>query len=70
MTHKDVYEHFKVIMPEYANNLSEWFPSGKNAIRIRFKLGREFIFTCNDPKNWRFETIDSFIKSMKGGSKM
>lgn len=70
MTHKDVYKYFKLIMPEYAKNLSEWFPSGKNTIRIRFYTGPEFIFTYNCPENWRFETINSFIESMKGGSKM
>lgn len=48
-----------------------WFPNGRNSIRIRQKNGQEFIFTYHSQKDWKFETITSFLNGMKGGkSKM
>lgn len=66
MVHTKVFEQFKQLFPEYLEMLSIWFPSGKNAIRVRKLDGKEFIFTFNGSNNWRFETVDSYIKSMKG----
>ena len=47
----------------------KYFPDGRNSIRIRQKNGQEFIFTYHSQKDWRFETITSFLNGMKGGKK-
>lgn len=69
MNHKDIYKQFELFFELYAeNNVAAWFQNGKNSIRIRQTNGQEFIFTYNSQKDWRFETIQSYINnSMKGG---
>ncbi len=69
MNHNDIYKWFELYFKLYAgNNVAAWFQNGKNSIRIRQTNGQEFIFTYNSPKDWRFETIQSYISnSMKGG---
>lgn len=37
-----------------------WFPNGKGSVRVRLKDRSELIFTYNDSKRWRLETIESF----------
>lgn len=76
MVHNDVYKRFALYFPDYAGNLVEcWFPNGKNSIRIRQKNKQEFIFTFLNDKEWRFETIDSYLRALfeknakKGASK-
>lgn len=64
MSHRDVYEHFKRCFPMYADASEVWFPNGKHSIRVRLLNKYDFIFTYNGNNDWRFETIDSFIKSM------
>lgn len=55
------------------DEIDEWFPNGKNSIRVRFKkttlpfeLNKdgELIFTAESRDEWRLETIDSWIKSI------
>ncbi len=68
MVHTDVYNWFALYFPNYAGeNVDKWFPNGKNSIRVRQTNGQEFIFTYNSQKDWRFETINSFLSSAKGG---
>lgn len=66
MTHSKLIELFKIYFPLYAGDaLSAWFPNGKNSVRIRQKNGKEFIFSFNSDLEWRFETVDSFLKNRK-----
>nr|DAQ19142.1 MAG TPA: hypothetical protein [Caudoviricetes sp.] len=69
MSHNDVYKWFELYFPLYAGEkVSAWFQNGKNSIRVRQTNGQEFIFTYRSQKDWRFETVDSYIeKTMKGG---
>lgn len=76
MVHNDVYKRFALCFPDYAGNRVEcWFPNGKNSIRIRQNNKQEFIFTFLNDKEWRFETIDSYLRALfeknakKGASK-
>lgn len=75
MTHDQVYRLFKMIFPSYANDEIVYFPNGKNSIRLRgvkglHSDGRDLIFTTsNNHMEWRLETIDSFLKAMKGETK-
>lgn len=68
MSHHEVLNLFLSFFPREAMDMLTWFPNGKNSIRIRLNDGQDYVFTINNKKNWRFETIDSFIeRSMKGG---
>lgn len=35
MIHNDIYKIFKECLPASAENVVEYFPSGKNSIRVR-----------------------------------
>lgn len=68
MVHTDVYKWFALYFPDYAGDrVDKWFPNGKNSIRVRQTNGQEFIFTYNSQKDWRLETVNSFLSSVKGG---
>ena len=69
MTHKEVFKHFKNLMPFYHEKSITWYQNGKNSIRVEMDNGERFIFTFNNKRDWRFETVDSFVKNMKGGKK-
>lgn len=63
MTQKEVLKWFELYFPEYAGDkIDTWFPNGKNSIRIRQTNKQEFIFTFVDASNWKFETVNSFMK--------
>ena len=64
MSHKYVLERFKSYFPQYAAEMIEWFPNGNNSVRVRLKFARDYVFTYNGPSDWRFETVNSFVKSM------
>lgn len=70
MSHSEIMKWFEYYFPDYSRNrVDVWFPNGRNSIRIRQKNGQEFIFTYHNQKDWRFETITSFLNGMKGGKK-
>ena len=70
MSHNEVYKQFELHCPDYAGEkVDVWFLNGKNSIRVRLKDKRVFVFTYNSPSDWKFETVDSFLKSMKGKNK-
>lgn len=66
MIHTQVYGFFQTCLPDQAKKVKEYFPNGKNSIRIRKTNGQEFIFSLREPKAWKFETIDQFLADMKG----
>lgn len=73
MTHPEVYKRFKAIFPEFVNKNIVWYPNGRGSIRIRhtvdgIRLGKDLVFSCDKNDVWRLETVDSFIKDMKGGN--
>lgn len=72
MSHSEVMKWFEYYFPDYAGErIDVFFPNGRNSIRIRQKNGQEFIFTYHSQKEWKLETITSFLNGMKGGkSKM
>ncbi|HKL79278.1 MAG TPA: methionyl-tRNA synthetase [Mobilitalea sp.] len=66
MSHNEVYKWFNLYFGQYSGiNTELWFPNGKNSIRIRQTNKQEFVFTCNSPKDWKFETIKSYMNSIK-----
>jgi len=69
MSHSEVMKWFEYYFPDYAGErIDVFFPNGRNSIRIRQKNGQEFIFTYHSQKEWKLETITSFLNGMKGAS--
>lgn len=68
MTHENVLMYFKTYFPNVSECIDEWFPNGKDSIRVRMSYGEDFIFTCHDKSDWCYETLDSYIRKMRGGS--
>lgn len=65
MTHKDIFEMFKKLIPIYADGITEWFPNGKGGIRVRHgELKQDFIFTYRSNTDWKFETVKSFMNDL------
>lgn len=69
MFHSDIFKAFKDCLPDRAEKVAEYFPSGKNTIRVRQTNGQEFIFSYSGSRSWKFETMDQFIADMKGERK-
>ncbi len=69
MIHSQIYGCFKECLPEQAKKVTEYFPNGKNSIRVRQANKQEFIFSFNGIKAWKFETISQFLADMKGEEK-
>lgn len=74
MSPNQVYAVFKEVFPQYINKDLVFFPNGKNSIRVRgiegFGFhGYDFVFTYNSHVDWKFETLDSFLKCMKERAK-
>lgn len=66
MLQKTVYERFTEYFPTFANEATAWFPNGRNSVRVRLLSKRDLVFTYNDISDWSLETVDSFVKRMKG----
>lgn len=69
MIHSEVYGRYKECLPDRAAQTKEYFPNGRNSIRVRQNNEQEFIFTFIEPDSWKFETIDEFLAGMKGEKK-
>lgn len=66
MTHHQIWEIFKKLFPLYAETSTEWFTNGKGSIRVRLSNPRQdFVFTYINNKEWKFETINSYLKTLK-----
>ena len=70
MSQEEVYNWFTLYFPQFAKHVTEWFPNGRNSVRIRQASGQDFVFTYRSKTDWRFETVESFIRTMKGENKM
>lgn len=66
MVHKDVYAKFARIFPDFASQAELYFPNGKNCIRVRVVGGKEMVFAYHSDKDWSLETVDRFVKRLKG----
>ena len=69
MTHNEVYAEFKKHLMCYFFQVKKWTPNGENSIRLQFKNGREYIFTCID-MGFKFQSADILDKRLKGDKKM
>lgn len=72
MTHVECLILFQEIF-RVKNEIDDWFPNGKNSVRIRLKeksmlpfmigKGEDLIFTAESRNEWRLETMESWIKN-------
>lgn len=70
MNHVEVLKQFEKRFPDLSGDAVDvWFTNGKNSIRIRQKNGMELIFTFNKDADWKLETIESSMKTMRGVKK-
>ncbi len=67
MVHSEVYEEFTSIFADLVHRVQDWYPNGKNSIRIQCADKKEYIFSIESEENWKFETVSSFINNLKGG---
>ena len=61
MTHKALFDIYKMLLGGFLGSVETWFPNGKNSIRVRLTTRQEVIFTYTNDKKWRIETIDMFL---------
>lgn len=65
MSHIDVYKKFLVYFKVREDDIDCWFPNGKGSIRVRMQSREELVFTYIGLKNWKIETIHSFMEGLK-----
>ena len=71
MTQNQIHELFVNNFSQFIiGEIREWFPNGKNSIRVRMGDNRDYVFTYNDPNSWCFETVENFITRLRGRTKM
>lgn len=56
MKYTEIYEEFKKHFKIYAGQVKSWSPNGEGSIRLTFKDGRNYIFTCKNHE-LRFERM-------------
>lgn len=69
MTHRQVFEVFKRLFSTFIDENLLYFPNGRNSIRIRGikgfnSNGQDVIFSING-REWRLESVGSFLKAWK-----
>lgn len=68
MLHGELYEKvFKALFPQYDDKVEEYYPNGRNSIRVRLTLGYDVIFSYDEEsynKYWTLESVPSFIKRL------
>lgn len=68
MTHSKVYREFKLRFPLISEHVVEWFPNGKQSVRVRLIENdptSDYVFSFVGNHDWCFETVDSYIKKIK-----
>lgn len=68
MTHDVIFSYFRKCIPRISKmtKIEEWFPNGKNSIRVRFEDQEEYVFTYYGDNDWSLETVGCFIRRLKG----
>lgn len=64
MVHTDIFKKYKLRCSMSNGSVNAWFPNGRNSIRVRLFDKKEVVFTYHGPKNWKIESMGSFLDSM------
>lgn len=70
MFHKEVLVRFKKICGVEDENIKEWFPNGKNSVRVELKNGFQYVLTFNSVKDWCLETRVSYENRLSEKAKL
>lgn len=67
MPNTGILEKFKEVMKLTNEEIIFWVPNavGRNTIKVRLKDHSELIFSYSSPRNWRLETAESYVRSLK-----
>ena len=65
MTHDKIFEKCKEICVLQDSEVTCWYPNGKGSVRVKTDIMGEFIFTYKSKKVWKFESVDSYLESIK-----
>ena len=60
-----VFKRMLEVLPIAAEDVACWFPNGKNCIRVRTAVYGDFIFTYKNKKEWKLESMESYLNSIK-----
>jgi hypothetical protein len=66
MSHANLFEEYRQLFKIDESLIEEWFPCGKDSIRVRFTDGKEVIWTLKGPENWSIESVEHFCKRVGG----
>lgn len=70
MFHKEVLKRFKDISHIEDQCIKEWFPNGKNSIRVVLKNDYQLVLTYNSARDWRLETRVSYEDGLEERAKL
>lgn len=78
MSHEEILNYFLDLFGVCMLDIDEWFPNGKNSIRVRLCnddedalipfFENELIFTIEDDSKWKLETVDYYVASLSSDS--
>lgn len=60
MFHKKLIDNFKTILRIDEKDIKEWFPNGRNSIRVVLNNGYQLILTYHSVNDWCVETRVSY----------
>jgi len=69
MVHSELIKRYQALFKYSVQDIDVWFPNGKDSIRVRSLSKEEYIFTYKNEKTWKLETVNHFIKNMRGNEK-
>ena len=62
--HEDLFEEYRQLCHVDDKYILEWFPCGKDSIRVKFTDGKEVIWTLKGPENWSIESVEHFCRRL------
>ena len=67
MVHAHVFKRFLRVTGMPHENIQEWFPNGKNSIRVRVRYCHDVLVftTSEETKDWRIETVGMFVDELR-----
>jgi len=60
--HTDLFEEYRRLCNVDDEYIEEYYPYGENSIKVRFKDGKEVIWTLKGPENWEIESFEHYCR--------
>lgn len=64
MSHDVLFDKFKELSHIKTDDIIAWFPNGKDCIRVRLTDLTDLMLTYHSDKDWRLETMDSYLNGI------